>query len=416
MKFIHTADVHLDSPLAGLSRYEGFPADVFRTATRRAFDRLIEDAIAEKVNFVVIAGDLYDGDWRDMNTGLYFLSRCNDLARHNIHVILLYGNHDAEKEMTRRLVPPANVHLFPSNKPHTFRFDDLGVAFHGWSFKHKVTTDNLAREYPKPIVGMLNIAVLHTALEGHTEHAAYAPCTVNQLREAGMDYWALGHVHEAKNHCVDPWIVYPGNLQGRSVRETGPRGAVLVELVNDKLQVEQRSYDVVRWAHERIDLTGIQDFPAATGRITSHLRAVAENHPDLPLAIRLTLVGSTPIHTELLNRGKADLRAEALVAAKAASADFWVEKVRIETAPSTSDSQLRERSDALGDLEALLAKAVDDADFMATLQKEYQMVIDKVHPSILGEVAVLAAIRDGKLASAIQEVSPALIDLVGQEI
>lgn len=416
MKFIHTADVHLDSALSGLSRYDGFPAEVFRTATRRAFDRLAEDAIAEKVDFVVIAGDLYDGDWRDMHTGVYFHGRCAELGRHGIRVVLLYGNHDAEKEMTRRLIPPENVFVFPSNKPHTFQFPELGVAFHGWSFKHRVTNDNLARDYPRPVAGFINVAVLHTALEGHIEHASYAPCTLQQLREAGMDYWALGHVHEAAIHDESPWIVFPGNLQGRSVRETGPRGAVLVELVDGRLQAERRDYDVVRWAHERIDVGGLDDLPSITGRITTQLRSLAAAHPEMPLAIRITLTGETAAHSDLINRGKAEMRAEALIAAKAACSDFWIEKVLVQTQGINANAEIRERGEALGDLEALLGKAVEDPLFMASLQKDYQQVLDRVHPLVIGEASVLTEIRDGGLPKIIQELSPTLIDLVGQEI
>ena len=192
MKFIHTADIHLDSPLRGLSSYPDAPAERLRTATRDAFQNLVNVAIDEKIDFMVIAGDVYDGDWKDFNTGLFFIRQMGRLRQVGIPVYLLYGNHDAESEMTKGLELPDNVHVFSSRKAETFRVDALKVALHGRSFKVAATTDNLVPSYPDPVSGWLNIGVLHTALEGNAEHAKYAPCSVAELQAKGYQYWALG--------------------------------------------------------------------------------------------------------------------------------------------------------------------------------------------------------------------------------
>ena len=131
MKFIHTADIHLDSPLRGLASYLNAPVEMLRTATRDAFTNLINEAIDEQVDFMVIAGDLYDGNWKDYNTGHFFVREMGRLNKAGIPVYLLYGNHDAESEMTKRLTLPPNVHLFDSRKPVTHRIDALRVALHG---------------------------------------------------------------------------------------------------------------------------------------------------------------------------------------------------------------------------------------------------------------------------------------------
>jgi len=221
MKFIHTADIHLDSPLRGLSSYPDAPTERLRTATRDAFDNLVSSAIDEQVDFLIIAGDVYDGDWKDFNTGLFFVRQMGRLRRANILVYLLHGNHDAESEMTRGLELPDNVHVFSSSKAQTFLIDNIKVALHGRSFKIAATTDNLLPSYPQPVPSWLNIGVLHTALEGNSEHAKYAPCSVAELQAKGYQYWALGHVHEHWIQRGDTTIAYPGNLQGRHIRELG---------------------------------------------------------------------------------------------------------------------------------------------------------------------------------------------------
>ena len=148
-RFVHTADIHLDSPLKGLSGHEGRVADRIRTATREAFDNLIGKTIDEEADFIIIAGDLYDGEWRDYHTGLFFTSQMGRLAKAGIPALVLYGNHDAESQITRRLELPENVHAFSERKPETFTLDELRVALHGQSFRQREVTDNLVPAYPR---------------------------------------------------------------------------------------------------------------------------------------------------------------------------------------------------------------------------------------------------------------------------
>ena len=234
-RFLHAADIHLDSPLQGLAGHEGSTAERIRTATRDAFDQLVGLAIQEQVAFLIIAGDLYDGDWRDYKTGLFFVSQVGRLHKAGIPVYLLYGNHDAESQITRRLTLPENVSVFNSRKPQSFRLDDLDVVLHGQSFRQRDVTDNLALTYPEPVAGAFNIGVLHTGLGGMGSHENYSPCSLNELVNKGYDYWALGHVHQAKVLHERPHVVFPGNLQGRHVRETGAKGASLATVENSEI-------------------------------------------------------------------------------------------------------------------------------------------------------------------------------------
>lgn len=174
MRFIHCADIHLDSPLRGLERYEGAPVEAVRGATRRAFENLIQAALRERVDFVVIAGDLYDGDWPDFNTGLFFAKGMAQLGESGIPVYIVRGNHDAASKLTRALPLPKNVHLFPDRAPKTPTDEHLGLTVHGQSFANAAVLDDLAAAYPGAVRGYINLGVLHTSLTGRPGHDNYA--------------------------------------------------------------------------------------------------------------------------------------------------------------------------------------------------------------------------------------------------
>ena len=411
MKFIHTADIHLDSPLRGLASYQNAPVEALRTATRDAFTNLIDQAIEERVDFVVIAGDLYDGDWRDYNTGHFFIREMGRLNKAAIPVYLLYGNHDAESEMTRRLTFPPNVHVFDAKKPVTHRIDALRVALHGRSFKEAATVDNLAVGYPDPVAGWLNIGVLHTALEGNAEHATYAPCSLAELTAKGYDYWALGHVHEHAVLRQDPWVVFPGNLQGRHIRETGPRGAVLVTTDETGIvSVDRMIVDVMRWERMNVDASTANDFSGVIGLVGRAVEALLSSNPDIkPLSVRVTITGRTAAHGDLFGRDT-ELREEILAQASAQGGDrLWIEKVKVETTPALDASQIRNRADAIADLQTLLDQAPDDEAFMNSLTAELQHLTGRAPPELTEAVPDFKAIRSGDVASIVRSVAPGLL-------
>ena len=221
LTFIHAADLHLDSPLIGLPRYDGAPVEQMRGSTRRALENLVDLALTEQVAFVLIAGDLYDGDWRDYNTGLFFAAQMTRLREAGTPVFIVSGNHDAASQITRSLRMPDNVTVLPANSPDTVRRDDIGIAVHGQSFRTRAVADDLSAAYPDPVRGMFNIGLLHTSADGRPGHDPYAPCSLDKLRAKGYDYWALGHVHAREVLCDDPWVVFSGNTQGRHIRELG---------------------------------------------------------------------------------------------------------------------------------------------------------------------------------------------------
>lgn len=374
VRFLHAADLHLDSPLRGLESDPSAPAELIRGATRRALGGMVDLAIEEKVDFVLIAGDIYDGDWPDFGTGLFFSNQMHRLTRERIPVFAIRGNHDAANRMTRSLRMP-HVTIFDHGKAHTHQLDTLGVAIHGQSFADQAVTDDLSRSYPPPVDGLFNIGLLHTSAEGYAAHARYAPCEVARLKAHGYDYWALGHVHERQELSHDPWIVFPGNLQGRHIGEPGAKGASLVTVTGRQVRVEHRVLDVLRWAHVETDLTGATDETEAMIRIQSGLEQALRDAEPRPLAIRVTLTGTTAAHAALAADG---LREKVLNEAHGLTGEhrLWLEAVKVRTVPPASIagtdalSHLRTEigtlateapADLLGDWPSVLLSKLKDA-------------------------------------------------------
>ena len=301
MKFLHAADLHIDSPLRGLPARDGGLADEVRSATRRAFVNLVDLALSERVDVLLLAGDIYDGEWRDHQTGVFFARELKRLDDGGIRVFIARGNHDAESQISRHVTLPQNVTVFGSRAVETVTLPELGLAVHGWSFDRQAVNENVARRFPAAVAGALNVAVLHTNLDGQPGHDNYAPCSTTDLQASGYDYWALGHVHSRSHQKFGKThVVYPGNLQGRHAREVSPegKGATLVTTNGGTIiGVEHRVLDVVRWLECEVDISRLASrddvVREIAGRVTTAARAAGR-----PGVARVTVTGATPLHRE----------------------------------------------------------------------------------------------------------------------
>ena len=187
-KFMHAADIHLDSPLRGLEKYQGAPVAEVRGATRQAFTNLVSECITQSVAFLLLVGDLYDRDWKDYNTGLFLLQQMTRLKAAGIHVYIVRGNHDAENTMTKSLRTLDNMHVFSATKAEPIPFEAHNVVLHGQSYGKQDTKEDLSLKFPKAVPGAFNIGLLHTSADGSSsEHATYAPCSVQGLVDRGYD-------------------------------------------------------------------------------------------------------------------------------------------------------------------------------------------------------------------------------------
>jgi DNA repair exonuclease SbcCD nuclease subunit len=405
-KFLHAADIHLDSPLRGLARYEGVPADLVRTATRGALDNLVAAAIEEDVAFVVIAGDLYDGEWASFSTGLFFCAAMGRLQRAGIDVYIVLGNHDAESQLTRELPLPGNVHKFSTRRPESIAHETTGAVLHGHSYKTREPDPDLALGYPVARPGAFNIGVLHTALTGKPgPHAPYAPCTPEQLAAKGYDYWALGHVHTFEQVQTDPYIVFPGNLQGRNIRETGPKGAVVVEVIDGRVaDLRHLVLDVVRWTRVEVDLSGLERQTQAHDAVRAALDAARNTDADgRPLMARVQLSGMTLLHDGLLERRGA-LREEVRAIASALSDTLWIEKVVVSTARPLAARPAA----ALEEFEGLLAELAADETMAREVALDLAEFLSKAPADLDHDLDLIAEVRAGRLGPLLKEAATAL--------
>jgi DNA repair exonuclease SbcCD nuclease subunit len=384
-RFIHAADPHLDSPLRGLEAHDGAPAQLLRGATRRAFENLVTLAIEEKVDFLLIAGDLYDGDWKDYNTGLFFRSQMVRLNNQGIPVFLITGNHDAASVISKKLSLPDNVRLFSTRTAESKEVPDVPAVVHGRGFPHRAVPENLAQDYPAAVAGIFNIGLLHTSLTGRPGHDTYAPCSVQDLQAKGYGYWALGHIHQPEVISKEPWIVFAGNCQGRHARETGPRGCYLVT-VNDHLAVESadwRNLDVVRWEAVEVDLAGLEEEPEVLRRIRDALSRAIESAEGRLLAARLVLTGASPLHGILL-RDTVRFRAETEAIAQDFGVDaIWIEQIKVATSPVYDLGELAERDALTKTVLESLEQATQQLD---TLPDDITEMLDVLPPELRAEV------------------------------
>lgn len=376
MKILHAADLHIDSPLGGLTAYEGAPVSEIRGATRRAVENLVNTAVEQEVDLVVVAGDIFDGDWRDFNTGLFWVGQLGRLHDAGIPVVMVAGNHDAASEISRNLRLPPNVTKFSDSRPETKTFDDLELAVVGQGYATRAVTKDLVLSFPEADSHLFTLGLLHTSLDGRPGHACYAPCAVDELRSKGYDYWALGHIHQREEVNVDPWIVFPGNLQGRHAREIGPKGATLVTVLSNAVDsIEALELDVVRWhlcVVNAAELAGVDDILVA---IADRFASIANEPGHRLAAVRVQIVGASPAHEELWRDPHAF---EGEVRSIAVQADrVWVEKVKVETSRALDLVSARE-DDVVGVLAKRIADLRADPELLAAYEPLFADIRKKI--------------------------------------
>ena len=356
MKFIHAADLHVDSPLRGLDSYDGAPVARLRGASRQALIALVELALEQQVAMVLLAGDIYDGNWADFRTGLFFREQMLRLRRSGILVFMVKGNHDAESQITKQLPEVEGVHVFSAYKSETIDMEALGVAVHGRSFPHRAVPEDLVPLYPDPLPGRFNIGLLHTSLTGREGHDSYAPTSVEVLCDKGYDYFALGHVHAREVvRPSDPRIVFPGNLQGRHAKETGPKGCELVTVEGGVITAaEFIPMEVVRWHQLRLDVSGLSSVDALARHFVGQARELVADARDRLHAVRLVIQGESALH-----RLEAEEPGSIAAAIQAATqdledTDIWIEQIRLDLQSPMDRTAMAGRADAVGEVVRLV--------------------------------------------------------------
>lgn len=301
-RFIHAADLHLDSPFKGLSKAPEVVKADLTASTFTALKKLTDTAIAENVDFIVISGDMFDEADSSLKAQLALVKEWEKLGTHGIGVFAIHGNHDHLGGKRAAMKLPSNVRLFGSEEmgcAAACRRTGEPVAYiYGMSYGKRSETRNLAAAYhPISRDDVYHIALLHANVGGDPAHDSYAPCTLEELKGSGFQYWALGHIHKRELLHEYPHIVYPGNTQGRNPKETGAKGCYIVD-VSDTGFTELRftALDAIRWEEETVSIDGIATEQELLRTLDQIVAARLEAESGTSVMLRLRLTGRGELH------------------------------------------------------------------------------------------------------------------------
>ncbi len=359
IRILHTADLHLDSPLKSLALRDPDMRDSVQTATRTALVRIVDTALSENVAALLIAGDLFDGAARSAKTAAFLVTQLDRLAAADIPVFYIKGNHDAENPITGEAALPANVHIF-DGRGGKAQLPGSDIWIHGVSFRDRHAPDSLLDKFSAPVADAINIGMLHTSLAGAAEHDTYAPCAVADLQGMGFDYWALGHIHKRRIYSDAPWIVMPGIPQGRDIGEAGPQSATMLEIVGGAITLREIPTAAVIFQNVDLDITAHTDDDQLRGAIRTALRD--NTTPDCTRILRLRLTGQSDRHWQIM-RDQA-MWTETARSLAQESGDVWIDKLRFDlSAPSmvknNATDELAQIMQAMRDEPGIAAKLTD---------------------------------------------------------
>ena len=357
IKLIHTADVHLDSPLQTLALRDPDLQERIQCASRNAFSRIVEHAIEQQVAAVLIAGDLFDSAARSAKTAAFLLAELSRLNQSGIQVFYIKGNHDAENPLTGETTLPENVHVF-DGEGGCVQLRDSDVWIHGVSFSGKKAEKSLLGKFSTPVTDAINIGMLHTSLNGSASHDVYAPCSVKELIDTGFDYWALGHIHKRQVHSDAPWIVMPGIPQGRDIGEPGAQSATLITIDKGRLTTSEFPTSSIEFNTLILDVSALQDAAALQDftreALQAHVGTLQSDHG----VVRIRLQGQSVLRWQWIRDREQWLESVKLLCRQ--TERLWVEKLIFEV--GDTPKSVPDRS-ALGELSTLMSTIRNEESF-----------------------------------------------------
>ncbi len=302
--FIHAADLHLGTPFTGIGRVNEEISSLLLSSTFKAFDNLVDLAVSKGVDFVVLCGDLFDTAEKNLKALLHFRAGMKILDEKGIQVFIVHGNHDPLDEISGALELPGNCHVFSGNNNEWKIVRHGGVdlaAVFGISFPQRAVMENLARKVPSGPKGLFRIAMLHCTVGKQAGHDPYAPCSLSDLAPSmRVDYWALGHVHARKELCTDPFVVYPGVLQGRNFAEQGEKGAFLVRGSQDgEVNLAFHPLDAARWYELDMDAAMISGPGQFMDKAWGKIEKIRQKSGSKPLVLRICVTGRSEFSGQL---------------------------------------------------------------------------------------------------------------------
>ncbi|MCS0825000.1 DNA repair exonuclease [Cytobacillus firmus] len=348
--FIHAADLHLDSPMSGLKH---LPPSIFKKlqeSTFEAFTKIVDSAIFHNVDFIILAGDLFDGEDRSIRAQTRFRKEMERLAECGIAVYAVHGNHDHMDGRWAHLPLPENVHIFSHEVEVAKHIAENGTSVHlyGFSYPKRHVAERMIDQYSRENGADLHIGILHGSFEGSSDHAQYAPFRINDLLEKDFDYWALGHIHKREILITQPPVIYPGNIQGRNRKETGPKGCYLVELDSSGAKTEFLEAAPVIWENAVIDASKSESYQEIYELCLSLIEEKRQNRKGTIINLTLNEVGLSDHELRSITNGEL---LESLQEEEAEEESFvWISGLAVNEKRMWNKEKLAHESDFFSEL------------------------------------------------------------------
>ncbi len=306
IRFLHAADLHLGALFSGFRKLPQSICEELNASGYAAFRQLVDVAIDEQVDFVILAGDIYDVEDHNIKAQVFFQKEMARLAHVEIPVFIVHGNHDFLGGSRYQLALPENVYTFPAQVESKFLTTRTGatVELLGFSYDKRNISEKMVTHYQKQGHCDYSVGILHGNYGGSTNHHNYAPFTLNELRDRQLGYWALGHIHKSEVLMTDPPAVYPGSLFGRSSKESGEKGFYLVKLDGDAVEMDFVSVADILWHKETISFTELIDFQELIATVQERVHHLLENGKRLLLELHLDFSHCEEMNPDLFHEDR----------------------------------------------------------------------------------------------------------------
>ena len=376
-KFIHTADLHFDSPLRSLALKDPELADIVAVASRRAFGKIVDLCLELKADALLVSGDTYDGEVASAKSAVFLAESLRSLNDADVKVFMILGNHDAESSISDVVPLPDNVHVF-KGRGATVEIRDRGVAIHGVSFRLRHAPDSLLPKFPKPKPGLFNIGMLHTSLTGAVGHDRYAPSALSDLVEFGYDYWALGHIHKRQVYSEHPLVVMPGIPQGRDIGESGRKSVTSVEVGDDgNARIQEHFTAFAQFEVVEVDVSECNSHDDVRLQMQASLDAARVVAKAEHLVARVVFKGESPLHWYLKRSSDVFLEEARAIANRVDG--LWIEKIESSAVPQ---ARALVEADPVHELQVIMEASMDDKSFFEHASEERDALV-KQFPTVL---------------------------------
>lgn len=414
--FIHAADLHLDAAFKGVAHVSSQVAGVLRSATFEALERLTQLACKERPLFVVLAGDIYNQEDQSLKARFALLDACKRMDEAGVQVFIVHGNHDPLVESEKSFSFPENVHIFGTEGVEQVRVEnsdgELVAIVHGISHGKHNERRKLARQYKRTEDDVFQIALLHCTVDSVAASEQYAPASVGDFAKSGIDYWALGHIHEQQIISSEPFVAYSGNIQGLHINEQGERGCLFVTVEDGQPTIRSHTLGTVQWKIVPVDISAIEKLDMLEDAVEHHLEEVVQMLPESckGVIVRLVLEERSVLDGELRKNGAVQELTERIREGQMQNSPFvWLKDIELECKPDVDIEAMRSRPDLLG--EALtVAESLTGENGVEELRESVNELYGS--PAVKRNLTILT---DAELAQLAAEAQYLCIDLLEAE-